>query len=94
MKDNKSFFFNKFYICFIFSFVVPREIIPITYQKCSQKGEKLNAHHILNYSTHKELRLKKSNGITFCKKCHKQFHIKYGIKNNNRIQLDKFLTTQ
>jgi hypothetical protein len=60
-------------------------------QKCFQKGEKLNAHHIINYASNKELRLDKNNGITFCKACHKEFHKKYGVKNNNRKQLNEFL---
>ncbi len=61
-------------------------------QKCNIKGYDLNAHHVINYSSNKELRLDEDNGITFCKSCHKQFHKKYGIKNNNRQQLEEFLT--
>ncbi|MGF9893297.1 HNH endonuclease [Priestia megaterium] len=60
-------------------------------QCCSVKGGKLNAHHILNFSNHKELRLEISNGITLCKECHKKFHQTYGIKNNTKEQLDEFL---
>lgn len=60
-------------------------------QKCLQKGKYLNDHHIINYSSSEKLRLDKSNGITFCKDCHKEFHKKYGIKNNNRQQLEEFL---
>ena len=59
--------------------------------KCDQKGGKLNAHHILNYSNYKQLRLDINNGITLCVNCHKKFHKKYGIKNNNDIQLGEFL---
>ncbi len=64
-----------------------------TCQKCFQRGCRLNAHHIINYSTNKSLRLIDSNGITMCLSCHKQFHKKYGIKNNNQQQLDEFLAT-
>ena len=39
-----------------------------TCQKCSQRGGKLNAHHIESWNSNKELRLEESNGITFCKK--------------------------
>ena len=60
-------------------------------QKCSQRGKILNAHHIEGYSENKDLRLEESNGITFCRKCHKQFHKKYGIKNVNRQQLKFFI---
>jgi len=60
-------------------------------QKCSQRGGKINAHHIENYSSNKKLRLKISNGITLCRKCHSEFHNKYGKKKNNRYQLQEFL---
>jgi len=62
-----------------------------TCQKCFQRGRKLNAHHILNYSSNKELRFEDSNGITFCEKHHKEFHKEYGNKNNTQEQLDEFL---
>ncbi|MGL5766322.1 MAG: HNH endonuclease [Sarcina sp.] len=54
-------------------------------------GGNLNAHHILNYSEHKHLRVDISNGITLCDKCHKKFHITYGYKNNNKFQIEEFL---
>lgn len=63
-----------------------------TCQKCFQIGGNLNAHHIKNYSTNKSLRLIGSNGVTFCVDCHKDFHHIYGYKNNNRQQLEEFLT--
>lgn len=62
-----------------------------TCQKCQQLGKTLNAHHILNFSTHPELRFAIDNGITFCKPCHKEFHKKYGVKNNSREELIEFL---
>jgi len=62
-----------------------------TCQKCSQRGGRLNAHHIEGYAKNKELRTDIDNGITFCQKCHKEFHKIYGTKNSNTKQLDKFL---
>ena len=62
-----------------------------TCKKCNQRGGKLNAHHIINYATNKELRTDRDNGITMCKKCHIKFHKIYGKINNNRQQLDEFL---
>ena len=62
-----------------------------TCQKCGRKGNILNAHHITNYATNKELRLNKDNGITLCKKHHKKFHSIYGRKNNTKQQLKEFL---
>lgn len=64
-----------------------------TCQRCHQTlmPYKLVGHHILNFSSHIELRMAIDNGITFCKGCHRQFHRKYGIKNNTREQLEEFL---
>jgi len=60
-------------------------------QKCGQSGGVLNVHHINNFSEFSELRTITTNGITFCEKCHKEFHKKYGYKNNTREQLENFL---
>lgn len=63
-----------------------------TCKKCGDsKGGNLVAHHILNYSKHKELRTTLENGITLCETCHKEFHDKNGYTNNDRNQLDIFL---
>ena len=64
-----------------------------TCQKCKQKGGDLRAHHILNFATYLELRFAIDNGITLCKKCHLNFHKKYGKMNNTKGQLDEFLST-
>ncbi len=60
-------------------------------QKCQERGDKLHPHHIQNFAQYPELRFAIDNGITFCKKCHKVFHKKYGFRNNTREQLKKFL---
>ena len=57
----------------------------------NNKYKKINAHHIEGYADNKRLRTKVSNGIVLCTDCHKKFHKIYGIKNNNRTQLDEFL---
>jgi len=62
-----------------------------TCQKTKIKGGSLVAHHILNFSSHPELRFAIDNGITLSDKAHKEFHRKYGNRNNNREQLDEFL---
>jgi len=66
-----------------------------TCKRCKDdKGGNLVSHHILNYSTNKNLRFEISNGITLCENCHKLFHSKkrYGQYNNTREQLKEFLT--
>ena len=60
-------------------------------QKCGHHGGELCAHHINNFSDFIELRYAIDNGITMCKKCHDEFHKKYGYKNNTKGQLEEYL---
>ncbi|MFP3727538.1 HNH endonuclease [Priestia filamentosa] len=57
---------------------------------CGTK-EKLEAHHIFNYSSHKDLRYKVSNGITLCEVCHDNFHNAYTRKGNSDKQLLEYV---
>ena len=61
-------------------------------QKCSERGGKLNPHHIFNFADYPKLRFNINNGITLCEKCHTLFHKIYGKKKNNQQQLNKFLS--
>ena len=61
-------------------------------QKCKIRGGEIHSHHIYNFSDYKKLRTSIENGITLCKKCHQEFHKKYGVKNNTKEQLEEFLT--
>ena len=40
------------------------------------KGGNLNAHHIKSFTHFEQLRFELSNGITLCKICHKEEHLK------------------
>lgn len=62
-----------------------------TCKKCDKKGEKIHPHHIKAFAYYPKLRFAIDNGITFCVKCHRKFHKKYGIKNINQKQLTEFL---
>lgn len=65
-----------------------------TCQKCHDAtGGNLNAHHILNFHDHKELRYEISNGICLCESCHNYFHKIYGTRINNQYQLLEYLYT-
>jgi len=63
-----------------------------TDQKTGIKGERLVAHHIRNFSGCPELRTSIENGITFSKKTHDKFHKIYGYRDNNREQIEDFLS--
>ena len=62
-----------------------------TCQKSNQKGGNLQVHHINNFAEFKELQTSIENGITLSKSAHKDFHKKYGYKNNTKEQLIEFL---
>lgn len=56
----------------------------------------LEAHHILNWSTHVDKRFDVSNGITLCYYCHSMmvpfsFHSTYGTYGNNQRQVDEYI---
>lgn len=45
-----------------------------TCQLCGQVGGGLQAHHIQHWSTNVNERYQVQNGVTLCKKCHKELH--------------------
>ena len=62
-----------------------------TDQKTGKRGGNLVAHHILNFSSHPELRFDVNNGITLSKESHNEFHKIYGKINNTKEQLLEFI---
>lgn len=60
-------------------------------QKCKKRGGKIDPHHIQNFAQFSELRFAIDNGITLCRNCHKEFHKKYGQRNNTKEQLIRFI---
>lgn len=62
-----------------------------TCQKYGIKGGKLHSHHIQNFAQYIELRFAIDNGITLSEKAHKEFHKKYGTKDNSHEQLLEFI---
>jgi hypothetical protein len=57
----------------------------------NKRETRLEAHHVESWSTCRERRFDISNGITLCRKCHIEFHRKFGLKHNTRVQLAEFL---
>jgi hypothetical protein len=62
-----------------------------TCQKYGTVGGNLVVHHIKNWAEYKDLRLAIDNGITLSEKAHKEFHKKYGMRNNTEAQLEEYL---
>lgn len=65
-------------------------------QKCGAHSEKghavtLEAHHMDCFADFPEKRLDVDNGITFCKGCHHEFSLRYGMLHNRKWQTDEFL---
>lgn len=48
-----------------------------TCQRCGATGGDLNAHHKHGIATHPELAFDIDNGITLCKPCHDDFHLRF-----------------
>lgn len=53
-------------------------------------GGNLNAHHIVGHSSNVALRWEVSNGATLCVTCHRGFHSRYGLHDNNAAQLAEY----
>ena len=62
-----------------------------TCKKYGTKVGRMIAHHILNWYKYPKLRYDASNGITLSERAHREFHHKYGNRNNNQQQIDEFL---
>jgi hypothetical protein len=60
-------------------------------QKTGQKGGKLQSHHIRSFAKYPELRDVVDNGITLSREAHREFHRKYGFKDNTVEQIIIFL---
>ena len=62
-----------------------------TCRKCGDRGYRLHAHHIKNFSSNPNSRYLLINGITFCRECHREFHKQYGVTNNTLKQIKQYL---
>lgn len=51
-------------------------------QNCGAEDVELNAHHIKSWKNYPDLRFVISNGVTWCKRCHIDYHSQYGRGND------------
>ena len=68
------------------------KIFNYTCDVCESKGKELNAHHLHSYRSNKNTRFDLDNGVCICKKCHVEFHRKYGYGKNTPEQYYEFKT--
>lgn len=65
-----------------------------TCQRCKIKGGSLHPHHIRNFTECPDKRFDPDNGITFCADDHKQFHKRYGQRNNTPEQILDYIKSR
>lgn len=63
-------------------------------QYCSKKQKNPHTHHINNYADFPEQRLLLENGITLCKKHHKEYHLYDGSRHAGRNSFNKWMSNQ
>ncbi len=69
--------------------VLRRDGFMCTYPGCRETSY-LHAHHIQNYSNHKELRHEVENGLSLCRYHHLAFHNMYGYHGNTVWEIVDF----
>ena len=66
-----------------------------TCQKCLQRGKgEIHSHHKNGWNNFPKQRYFIANGTTLCKKCHVEFHSKYGKGDNIESQTHIFLNAK
>ncbi|MBF7029658.1 hypothetical protein [Staphylococcus kloosii] len=70
-----------------------KEIYKRDWYKCRVCGAEKNkvAHHLNSYHAFPDERYDINNGVTLCRKHHKEFHTQYGYRNNTKEQFDSYL---
>lgn len=63
-----------------------------TCQICNKRGGNLEVHHILPYCNNQKIRYDVNNGITMCKKDHREFHNTYSYTNFGSLDLINFMS--
>lgn len=61
-------------------------------QKCGTYHWAMVAHHVVNFGESETLRYDEDNGISLCRSCHNDFHVRFGFTNNDGSQLMEFLS--
>ena len=61
-----------------------------TCRKCSEPNSSV-VHHLNSYHWDTENRVNPDNCVTLCAECHKEFHTRYGYRDNTRQQFEDYL---
>jgi hypothetical protein len=59
--------------------------------KTGVKGGNLHAHHLWSYAKNDDLRYAVYNGVTLSVEAHRDFHKKYGMRDNDSFQFEEWL---
>lgn len=70
-----------------------KEVYKKDWYKCIICGDNKNkvAHHLNSYHAFPDERYDINNGVTLCRKHHKEFHTQYGYRNNTKEQFNSYL---
>jgi hypothetical protein len=65
-----------------------------TCNSCKKRGGELTSHHLDGFHWCIEGRTDINNGVCLCESCHRNFHNRFGYKNNTKEQYKNFIENE